>query len=401
MLNLMATRSGHGEQGRAFPLGAAASLQALDHDPHPILAELRRSEPVSWIPALGGWLVTRYDDAAAVMRDADRFTVGDPRFSTAQVLGPSMLSLDGKEHARHRSPFAPPFRPRAVRRTFATEAAGEAGRLIADLQPAGAGELRRGFAGPLAAAIVARALGLDPGEVTMVLQWYDAIVGAVTAITAGHPVRADGRRAFAELRARLLDVAHRGRDGSLLALVATQEELTPDELVSNAGVLLFGGVETTEGMISNALLALLDRPELLAVVRGEPELISSAVEESMRLEPAAAVVDRYATAATSLRGVSIAAGELVRVSIAAANRDPAIFDDPDNFDLHRRNARRHLAFARGPHVCLGIHLARLEAQTAIGQLLVRLSRLRLDPARRAPVRGIVFRKPLSLHALWS
>ncbi|MBV8941826.1 MAG: cytochrome P450, partial [Solirubrobacterales bacterium] len=243
--------------------------------------------------------------------------------------------------------------------------------------------------------------GLDPGEVTMVLQWYDAIVGAVTAITAGHPVRADGRRAFAELRARLLDVAHRGRDGSLLALVATLEELTPDELVSNAGVLLFGGVETTEGMISNALLALLDRPELLAVVRGEPELISSAVEESMRLEPAAAVVDRYATAATSLRGVSIAAGELVRVSIAAANRDPAIFDDPDNFDLYRRNARRHLAFARGPHVCLGIHLARLEAQTAIGQLLVRLSRLRLDPARRAPVRGIVFRKPLSLHALWS
>ena len=130
------------------------------------------------------------------------------------------------------------------------------------------------------------------------------------------------------------------------------------------------------------------------------DLLAAAIEESLRLEPAASVIDRYATEAASLRGASIAAGELVRVSIAAANRDPAIFRHADKFEVHRGNSRRHLAFAQGAHVCLGIHLARLEAQTGVGLLLERFRRLRLDPARPAAVRGIVFRKPPSIHALW-
>ena len=388
------------DRERAFPLGAAVTLEALDRDPHPLLARLREREPVSWIPALGGWLITRYDDALDVMRDARHFTVDDPRFSTAQVLGPSMLSLDGPEHRRHRSPFAPPFRPRDVQREFAQDTATEAARLVDELEPSGAGELRRGFAGPLAAAIVARALGLGPREAPAVLRWYDAIVAAVTAITAGQPVPSSGRRAFAQLRARLLAAIERGRAGSLLGAVAAHDQLSREELVSNAGVLLFGGVETTEGMIANALVHVLERPEVLHRVRSDEELLDQAIEESLRLEPAAAVVDRYTTAVVSLRGATIASGELVRVSIAGANRDPAVFDEPDRFDLERANARRHFAFAHGPHTCLGLHLARLEARTALAHVLDRLPRLRLDQARRAPVTGIVFRKPAALHAVW-
>lgn len=405
----------------AFPLGAAITLEALDRNPHPLLAELRQREPVSWIPVLGGWLVTRYDDAVAVMRDAERFTVADPRFSTAQVLGPSMLSLDGTEHARHRSPFAAPFRPRAVRRTFASEVAEEATRLITEFEAAATAELRRGFAGPLAAAIIVAALGLDAHEASGVLGRYDSIVGAVTAITAGQPVADAGLRAFAELRTGLLDAAELRPGRSLLASAASDGGLTREELASNAGVLLFGGVETTEGMISNALLHLLERPDLLHLLRDEQEriglrpaevelatyrparrdLLVSAIEESLRMEPAAAVVDRYATRPTTLRGASIAPGDLVRVSIAAANRDPTVFTDPDRFDPHRRNVRRHLAFAQGQHVCLGVHLARLEAQIALRQLLTELPRLRRHPERPSEVRGLVFRKPEQLHAVWT
>lgn len=385
---------------RAFPLGAKVTVHQLDTDPHPVLAKLRACEPVSWIPALEGWLVTGHDDAVAVMRDPERFTVADPRFSTGQVLGPSMLSVDGAKHARHRAPFVAPFRARAVRETFAAEADAEATRLLDELEPAGGGELRRGFAGPLAAAIVGRALGLDRGEESAVLDWYDAIVGAVTAITAGSQITATGRRAFSELRAHLLAAIDRVPAESLLSAVAANAQLTPDEIVSNAAVLLFGGVETTEGMISNALLHLLERPELLPSVRADQSLLAAAIEESLRLEPAASVVDRYATADVSLRGASIAAGDLVRVSIAGANRDPAVFGDPDSFDLGRTSSRRHLAFARGTHVCLGIHLARLEARTGLGLLLARFGGLRLDPARPAEVRGIVFRKPSALHSLW-
>jgi cytochrome P450 len=112
------------------------------------------------------------------------------------------------------------------------------------------------------------------------------------------------------------------------------------------------------------------------------------------------VIDRYATEDLELGGAQIAAGELVRVSITAANRDPAVFSDPDEFELDRPNPRRHLAFAQGPHVCLGIHLARLEARAAVAGLLSRFPRLRLDPERPAEIRGLVFRKPPELHVRW-
>jgi cytochrome P450 len=176
--------------------------------------------------------------------------------------------------------------------------------------------------------------------------------------------------------------------------------LNTSEVVSNAAVLLFGGIETTEGMIANALLALLEHPQELTRVRQQPELVDRAVEESLRLEPAAAVLDRYATEGTRLAGAQISAGELVRVSLTAANRDPAVFVEPDRFDLERSNQRRHLAFAQGPHVCLGVHLARLEARTALRTALARLERLRLDPEHQPRVTGLVFRKPRELHVRW-
>jgi cytochrome P450 len=134
-------------------------------------------------------------------------------------------------------------------------------------------------------------------------------------------------------------------------------------------------------------------------VRADPALLPAAVEESLRLEPAAAAIDRYATRDSELGGAAIATGELVRISITAANRDPETFADPDRFDLARPNAGRHLAFAGGPHVCVGMHLARLEAHVALATLLERLPGLRLDGP--AEVRGLIFRKPPQLPVRWS
>jgi cytochrome P450 len=388
------------------PIGAAVPLDQLGHDPHPVLARLREHEPVSWLPSLDGWLVTRYDLAVRVMRDPETFTVDDPRFSTAQVVGPSMLSLDGEAHSRHRAPFTAPFRPRAVRERFAEAAAIEADQLIDSFEPVGAAELRRSFAGPLAASIMARALGLEQGEVGAMLGWYDAIVAAVTEVTAGHDVPIWGAEAFDALRARLEAVIAAGPGASLLGAAATREDLTTEQIVSNAAVLLFGGIETTEGMIANALLHLLEHPDLLTWVAHDRDRLEAALEESLRLEPAAAVVDRYAVADAELRDAQIQRGELVRVSISAANRDPAIFKDPDRFDPGRFDradgspAHGHLAFAHGPHVCLGVHLARLEGRTALAALLRRLPAIRLDPNRPSRIQGLVFRKPPTLYAVW-
>jgi cytochrome P450 len=382
-------------------LGAAVTLDALAGDPHALLARLRAQEPVAWVPALDGWLVTSHALTLAAMRDAGRFTVDDPRFSTARVVGPSMLSLDGAAHDRHREPFVGPFRAAAVAGRFAEVAAARAGALVDELLAAGeAAELRRSFAGPMAAAIVARALGVGEDEVPDVLRWYEAIVASVTSITAGDGATAEGGRAFAALRERLLAVIDGGDRAALLSVAAREGALSDDEVVANAAVLLFGGIETTEGMIANALALLLANPPWPALARADPAALDAAIDESLRLEPAAAVIDRYATCDVTLGGASIAAGELVRLSISAANRDPSVFADPDAFEPGRANGRRHLAFAQGPHVCVGVHLARLEARAAIGALLARCGDLRLDPLRPPLVRGLVFRKPLRLDVLW-
>jgi cytochrome P450 len=385
----------------SFPVGAAATLEELESDPHPLLARLREREPVSWLPALQGWLITRRDLALEAMRDAETFTVDDPRFSTGRVVGPSMLTLDGAEHARHRDPFARSFRLEPVRERFSELVEGETGRLLDALEPAGSGELRRGFAGPLAASVVTFALGLGDADTDAVLGWYDGIVGAVTEVTAGKPVTPAGKEAFAALRSSVEPALDRDPSSSLVAAAASEASgLTRDEVVSNVAVLMFGGIETTEGMIANAVLHLLAHPEQHSLVDDDRSLLPNAIEESLRLEPAAAVIDRYATRDVTFGGAPIRRGDLVTLSIAGANRDPQVFPEPDRFDVRRHNARLQIAFAHGPHVCIGMHLARLEAHTAVGLLLDRLPGLRLDSARPSAPRGLVFRKPPTLHVAW-
>jgi cytochrome P450 len=426
---------GPGDDDRGpFPLGAAVTMRDLDGELHPVLRRLREREPVSWLPVLGGWLVTRRDLALQILRDSGTFTVDDPRFSTARVIGPSMLSLDGAEHKRHRDPFAEAFRRTEVQDRLEEFVASEAARLVSGFAAAGRAELRRDLAGPLAVAVVADVLGLGQTEPTVILSWYDEIVGAVSALAGesgerapervpepqadparageqGQPgqrpapgVAAGGAEAFGKLSASLNSVISGGAGGangnSLLAAAAGAAGLRRGEVVSNAAVLAFGGIETTEGMICNAVLHLLGHPGQFREVAADPRLADNAVEESLRLEPAAAVVDRYATADVVLAGAVIRRGDLVTVSLAGAGRDPAFFPDPDRFDVHRANARQNLAFAHGPHFCLGAHLARLEARAAVLTLARLLPGLRLDPARRQPPRGVVFRKPASLHVLW-
>jgi cytochrome P450 len=384
-----------------FPLGAALTVAQLETDPHPHLERLREREPVSWVPALDAWLVTRRELVLAVMGDATTFTVDDERFSTAQVVGRSMLSTDGPEHARHRRPFSPPFQAEEVRQRLAELVATETGRLLDAVQARGETDLRRALSGPLAAAIATRALGLDETAPEDALGWYAAIVDAVSRLTAGEPATPAARGAFVELRAQVEAAVERNPGSPLAAAVSGDGRLSRDEAVSNAAVIMFGGIETTDGMIANAVFHLLCNPEQAAEIDADPALLTAAVEESLRLEPAAALVDRYATRDVVLDGAEVRRGDKVAVSLAAANRDPATFADPHSFELRRPNARRHTAFARGPHVCIGMHLARLEAHTAVGLVLERLPGLRLaGPLDEAAPRGLVFRKPPALRVRW-
>jgi len=386
--------TGRNEQ---FPLGAAVTAQQLDSHLHETLAELREREPVSWVPALDAWLITSRALAVEVMRDATTFTVDDPRFSTAQVLGPSMLSRDGSEHARHRDPFAVAFRQPEIRGRFADAVTDLAREIVTDLRPHGRAELRREFAAPLAARVMALVLDLVDVDAATLLAWYGDIVGAVDAISRGSTGAGRAPEAVAALAERVGMTVDAARG----VLAGAAGALDHGEIVANTGVLLFGGIETTEGMTANLFTHLLREPELWRSVDADRTLIANAIEESLRLEPSVVRVDRYATRDATLDGATIERGNFVIVMIAAANRDPAAFADPDSFDIRRINAKQHLTFAHGPHACLGMHLARLEAHAAITAAIELLPDLHLDPTVAPPApAGTVFRKPDRVDVVW-
>jgi cytochrome P450 len=376
------------------------SLAELSADPHPHLAALRAAGPVGWVESLGGWMVVGHAAAVAVMRDADTFTVDDPRFTTSRVIGPSMLSTDGPEHARLRQPFVAPFSPRASRAYFSGFVREESARLIGDLRPRGAAELRTGLAGPLAASSMRLALGLERIPVAELLGWYRAIVQAVADVTAGQPLPESGREAYRALGSAVTQtLASASGETFLGGVLSGAQALDQAEMLSNTAVLLFGGIETTEGMIATLAHHVLTEPGVLDEVRDNPGLLDAAIEESLRLEPAAAVVDRYATRDVWIGEAEIRKGDLVVVSLAGANRDPSVFTDPDRFDLHRAGLKRQLAFAQGPHVCVGLHLARFETRCALEGLLG-LPGLEHDRERSSAPAGLVFRKPGSVQARW-
>ncbi len=334
------------------------SLSELEQDPHAALARLRAQAPVAWVPALDGWLVTGYAEAVTVMRDSRTFTVDDPRFSTARVVGPSMLSRDGPAHSRHRSPFFAAFHRGGAAERLPAFAEAEATRLVGAIRPAGAADVRRELSGPLAVAVVTEALGLRDVAPAEILALYTRIVGGVTGLSGNQgdpgseaaagqdstgiaPPDPDSVAAFAALAQMLRAVIDgaTAEQSSVLATAAAGGGLSPEEIISDAAVVMFGGIDTTDGMIANAVLHLLGQPGQLDRARSDPALLPAVVEESLRLEPAAAIVDRYATADIEIGRAQVQAGDRVTVSLSGANRDPAVFADPDRFVVGRPEAR--------------------------------------------------------------
>lgn len=368
------------------------TVQELTEDPHPHHHRWRATGPVTWVEVLGGWVVTERQLAISVMRDPDTFTVDDPRFSTGQVVGPSMLSRDGDEHGRHRRPFADGFRDPELRTRLTELARARARSLVADLRPLGRADLRERIAGPLAVAVMGEALDLD-ASVGHVRSTYEAIVAAVETRSAG---REEAGADDAMDRLRALVEASLAAGSPLLTEAAST--LTFDEVVGNVAVVLFGGVETTEDSIASALWFLLGRADLSAA-RSDPNLLNDIADEALRLEPAATRVDRYATRDVELGGAAVAAGDLVVVSLAAANRDPAVFVDPDEFRPGRPTVRQHVTFAQGPHACIAGHLAKVEIVAAMRAVLEGLPGVQLEESAEPPT-GLVFRRPERVPARW-
>ncbi|MGI9607196.1 MAG: cytochrome P450 [Acidimicrobiales bacterium] len=369
------------------------TLDDLTNDAHRVHHLLRAHGSVVWLDCLQGWIVLDRPEAIAVLRDANAFTVDDPRFSTAQVIGPSMLSLDGDDHARHRAPFSGAFTPTAVGSDFEEWLDAAARELLAQAASAEEFDLRTDYAGPLASAAIVELLDLHGVDRDTVLSWYRDIVSAVEAVSEGGT---DVHHATAAVNALRRTVDSTIASTHSKRLVDAAASLEPTEVASNVAVLMFGAIETGEGTISNLLLHVMGSDDVRARIAANPSLIGAAIDESLRLEPAAGAVHRYATTDTTIGGAKVRKGDFVVVSLSAANRDPAFFTAPDDFDLDRVNSRAHIAFAQGPHACIGIHVARLEARIALAALLGQRPDLRLAADGHSPPAGLIFRKPRAL-----
>ncbi len=342
-------------------------------------------------------MVTTHELCARVLTDAETFTVDDERFSTRRVVGSSMLSLDGPAHALHRSAFAPDFRRRHVHDRLEDPLGELLASLATRLAPLGEVDLRSAVALPTAAEMMQRALGLDGVSAERLIEWNTALISAIDGVTEGGDVPSYGTDAFERLKGA---VGEAMGDGAMRD-AAERAGLPVEGMASNVAVLLIGGIVTSEGAMSIAFRHLLDRPALMGEIRQDSKLVDRFLEESLRYEPAAAFLDRYATRDVVLGNQSITAGDLVRVSIAGANRDPLVFEQPNLFDVSRANPSDHLTFARGPHTCLGIHLAKLEIRTAILVLLRALPGLSAAPGPSPSVGGLIFRAPDQVPAIWA
>jgi pimeloyl-[acyl-carrier protein] synthase len=364
-------------------------------DPYPVYARLRSEDPVHWSDLMESWVLTRYRDVVAVL-DSDRFSAerrrANNRFARElaarqEEIGPvgrvtTMLTADPPLHTRLRGLVNKAFTPRAVERLRP-----RIQEIVDELLDAVAGSGRMDviadLAYPLPVIVIAEMLGVSPDDRAQFKRWSTDIAATTGGPLMGADVlqRADQSAiALAEYFERVIAERRREpRDDLLSGLIAAEEQgqvLSDEELLATCILLLVAGNETTTTLIGNGVLALLRHPEQMRILRDDPSLIRSAVEEILRYDPPVQGTGRVALADTEIGGKRIEKGQLLLTLLAAANRDPEQFPNPDELDV-TRSENRHLAFGYGIHFCLGAPLARLEGQIAINGLLRRLPEPRL------------------------
>ena len=363
-------------------------------DPFPFYARLRAEQPLyrTTLPnGRGLWLVTRYDDAVAVLRDPRfvkdwRGTLTPEEAAQLPPLPPAfevftrnMLDQDPPNHTRLRALVSKAFTPRLVE-ALRPRIQQIADGLLDTVDGRGEMDLIDEYAFPLPITVIAELLGVPAADRDRLREWSNAVVAGDFTVETAHRT-APLLEAFAAYLRALFEERRRAPRNDLISGLLQAEEagdrLSEDELFAMLFLLLIAGHETTVNLIGNGTLTLLQHAEQLERLRREPELIRPAVEELLRHSgPVEGSTERVAREDIELGGVTIPRGEMVLVMLASADRDPAHFAEPDRLDLTRDN-RQHLAFGHGIHYCLGAPLARLEGQIALGTLVRRFPNLRL------------------------
>jgi cytochrome P450 len=323
-----------------------------------------------------------------------------------ETLGVHMLTTEGEQHDLYKNPLLPLFRTGAVREAMEVSIVQHVDSLIDGFIADGNVELRSAFARRLPVLTILSLFGLPAEDEAVLRKCYDTFEKSLINFSWDEEIRADTRRASATfhdwLQSRLESKRSRD-DGMLLSkmlAIDTPRRLSDEEIRRNASIIFFGGISTVEALILNTLYALNEHPHLVKRMADEPRLLPKVLNEVMRWLSPVQSATRHVVNDAQLGDVELHAGDTVNCMLGAANHDPAMFSDPERFDPERSNLNRHFGFALGAHHCLGLHLARLEAEIAITRLMSRLPGYRFNPGYPVEVRGYEFRQPQSLHLLW-
>ena len=373
------------QRRQAFPAGAAVTLADLeDAGREHVLDELREREPVTWLPALRGWLVTAREPARQILLPKSGATVEAEQNMVRASLGRMMLTVDGVEHERYRQPFEAPFRAREVEREFGAPIREFARELIGRIGEET--ELTEAFAAPFAVGVAAQVIGLPLDDVPRIDGFYAVFAGAMEYTGDPEPL-AQADVARAELTALLIEGLARSK-------VVEESDLTPEQVAAQLRVVMFGAIETIQASVLTTLMLLIQHPEAMAEVRADRALLAGAVDEAIRWMPPVAFTERWTREPVTLAGVEIREREFIGVSVIAANRDPSVFPDPLRYDIHRANARHGLSFSSGEHHCLGVHLARMQTVIALEEMLDAWPSI--DLVSVTPPSGFAFRRPADM-----
>ncbi len=371
-------------------------------DPYPAYARLRATEPVKLmdLPMAPAYLVTRYDDVLAVLKDGALFSSRANANGIGLVMGKTILEMDGKEHARHRNIISPAFVPKALQTNDLPQTIERiAHEMIDQFARDGRADLVGQFTRTFPLRVIAHVIGVPIEDYETFKRWSldligfadDPPIGFAAATKLVDYLRPIVEQRKTEPRGDLLStMTHAEVDG---------ERLTDDEIYGFLKLLLPAGSDTTYRLIGSMLFALMNHPDQCDELRTDRSQLEWTIEETLRWEAPVQFAAREATATTMLGGVELAAGTQILTAIGSANRDERHYPEPARFNIHR-HADDHMAFGFGRHFCVGSHLARLEAQTAMTSLMDRLKHLRLDPAQDAHMAGLAFRSPKRLPVLF-
>ncbi len=381
-------------------------------NPYPLYHRLRSEDPVHWDPYLHAWIVTRYEDVITVLTHYSAGRTPTPQFfealgapevaPIATVMVKQMLFMDAPSHTRIRKLAGGAFVPARVR-VLRDHIQQIANRLIDAIVARGTGkmDLLADFAEPLPAIVTAEMLGVPTEDHVQLKNWSVTFAEMLGNFQHNPDRLGDVLKAVENLsayfQARIAEQRTRPREGLIYTFMSAEvdgERMTDEEIVANCIVTMVGGLETTTNLITNGMISLIRNPDEQTRLRNHPEIMTSAVEELLRYESPSQHTARLAPDDLVLGGKQIKKRQAVIAVMAAGNRDPQRFADPDRLDLTRPD-NRHLAFGWGAHFCFGAPLARIEGQISFESLLARFPRIELTGE------PLVWRDNLGLRGLRS